>query len=415
MPQGSRLLFLIVFVLHVAPVSAGVIAPIELGWDGTGREINDEGRIVAQTGGFWTPGGLFTPWGTTSVGRWGCPEGSMSSYFVGAPVSGLSADGRILGYCCYLWEGDPPELTLCSAATWDENGYDYTPLESLWSGFDSLYGMAADGDAAGRIVGQTLNHPGELTHRPVIWNDHNALPLELPNFSSYDPLFPLPFPVRINSRGYIIGNTSAATTPHAAIWTPVSTSYALFSFLGKLPGGATSHAHDIDSAEMVVGSSDDGSGTEVAVVWQPNGSGWDVTALPVPFSGGSCSEATAVSDRGEIAGNCTTSTGHERGVIWRQAAGSWFFVFELVPLPGHDDSAVFGLNEKQQAVGRSGDASSPRAVRWEFAPSIPPVPSLSPVALALLGFAIVAVALLLSSGRGRLRKRARSPRAGRRA
>ncbi|MBW1685936.1 MAG: hypothetical protein JRS35_12845, partial [Deltaproteobacteria bacterium] len=62
---------------------------------------------------------------------------------------------------------------------------------------------------------------------------------------------------------------------------------------------------------------------------------------------------------------------------------------ELDPLLGDTESAVFGLNESGQAVGRSGDDATGRAVLWNFAPAPSPVPALSALALVLLGLGVL--------------------------
>jgi hypothetical protein len=229
-----------------------------------------------------------------------------------------------------------------------------------------------------------LGNPLDLV--PVYWSGPAEEPIELA-YLGYLSTEKGPYPERISYAGEIVGNTQGSGL-RAAIWKPPG--YAL-EFLGELAGGATSHAYDLDSSGLVVGSSDDGSG-DVAVVWTPNGSGYDAIPLSVPagFEGGSCTEATAISGS-LIAGNCTTAGGQTRGVIWRKQEDSWAFDLELDPLLGDAESVVFGLNKRGQAVGRSGDDETGCAVLWNFA--YPPVPALSTPALVLLVLGVLCTGL----------------------
>jgi hypothetical protein len=235
-------------------------------------------------------------------------------------------------------------------------------------GSNTLFSDVAHGNSGDVLVGFLA-----LDFRAAYWSGPDAEPIALAGSDS---------PERINDSGEIVGNSLSA----AVIWKPPGYAREL---LGKLPGGTTSRAHDLDSNGLVVGSSDDGSG-DVAVIWTPNGSSYDVTPLPVPdgFPAGSCTEATAISDGGSIAGNCTTAGGHSRGVIWQKQGASWVSDVELDPLHGDTESPVFGLNESGQAVGRSGDAASGRAVLWNFT-APPPLPALSAPALVLLALGVV--------------------------
>ncbi len=290
---------------------------------------------------------------------------------------GFAESGRIIGRRVSFGSGGP---FVPAPAPWSADGTSTTLLEGL-AGFLPDLGHVAHGSSGDVFVGFLLKDDGGFYYMvPVYWNGTAEEPIELANLG-YLSTEKGPYPKRINYAGEIVGSTEGSGE-RAAIWKPPG--YAL-EFLGELAGGATSRAHDLDSSGLVVGSSDDGSG-DVAVVWTPNGSGYDAIPLPVPagFAGGSCTEATAISDAGRIAGNCTTAGGQTRGVIWRKQGASWAFLRELDPLLGDTESAVFGLNESGQAVGRSGDDATGRAVLWTFAPAPPPVPALSALALVLL-------------------------------
>jgi len=261
-------------------------------------------------------------------------------------AGGFAESGRILGWRVWYGSGGP---FVPGPATWSATGSAGSPLQGL-DGGTTAYGRVAHGNSSNVFVGVV---PGGA----VYWSGPYAVPIAFADPAS---------PERINDAGEIVGNASDS----AVILKPPS--YAR-EFLGELPGGATSRAHDLDSSGLVVGSSDDGSG-DVAVVWTPNGPGYDVTPLPLPvgFEGGSCTEATAISDDGRIAGNCTTAGGQTRGVIWQKQEASWAFDVELDPLAGDTESAVFGLNESGQAVGRSGDEATAAPCSGTLPPRLRP-------------------------------------------
>jgi len=278
---------------------------------------------------------------------------------------GFAESGRIIGRVVGFGSGGP---FIAVPATWSAAGTTRTLITTI-DGHYTAWGHVAHGNSGDLLVG-ILPFLGA-----VYWSGPAEEPVELADAGN---------PERVNDAGEIVGSTEGSGE-RAAIWKPPG--YAL-EFLGELAGGTTSRAHDLDSSGLVVGSSDDGSG-DVAVVWAPNGSGYDAIPLPVPagFAGGSCTEATAISDAGRIAGNCTTAGGQTLGVIWRKQGASWAFLRELDPFLGDTESAVFGLNESGQAVGRSGDDATGRAVLWNFA--FPQVPATSALALVLLGLGML--------------------------
>ena len=302
-----------------------------------------------------------------------CSEGCFHEVDV---PGGFAESGRIIGRTVQFGSGGP---FVPAPATWSANGALRTFLAGVGGSY-TMYGHVAHGNSGDIFVGFV---PGSGV--PVYWSGPAEEPSEFANLG-YFSTEKGPYPERISYAGEIVGNTEGSAL-RAAIWKPPS--YAL-EFLGELAGGATSRAHGLDSGGLLVGSSDDGSG-DVAVVWTANGSGYDAIPLPVPagFAGGSCTQATAISNGGRIAGNCTTAGGQTRGVIWRKQGASWAFVRELDPLLADTESAVFGLNESGQAVGRSGDDATDRAVLWNFAPAPPPVPALSALALLLLGLGVL--------------------------
>jgi hypothetical protein len=252
-------------------------------------------------------------------------------------------------------------------------------------------GRVYHGNASGLLVGMVYS--ASLVQTPVTWASPTALPVALDTGGVASGLGP--FPARVNDAGQIVGSTTE-TSPRAATWLVPG---HVLAFLPMLPGGVRSHALAIDSNGVIVGSSDDGSGTEIAVVWTPNESGWDVAPLPIPSSTWECSQATAISDLGQIVGNCTNGTGEGRGVVWDERPNRYAVAAVLAPLAGDAESAAFGVNEARIGVGRSGPASSARAVLWT---TPAPVPSLGPRGLAAL-----ALGLLVVAAASRARARAR--------
>jgi hypothetical protein len=289
----------------------------------------------------------------------------------------FARSGRLLGRIMEFGSAGPYWYV---PATWSGDGTVTQRLAPLPGSVAA--GQVDDGNASGLLVGTIPS--AALVATPVTWSSPTAVPVALDTGGVAAGLGP--FPARVNDADEIVGSTTG-TEPRAATWRVPG---HVLAFLPTLPGGTKSHARGIDSSGAIVGSSDDGSGVEIAVVWTPDGSGWVVAPLPSPFPGGSCSQATAISDAGEIAGNCATAGGIGRGVLWREEANGYAFALVLAPLAGDAESAVFGLNEQAQAVGRSGPASSARAVLWTTAA---PVPSLGPRSLAALALGLLAAAV----------------------
>ncbi len=304
---------------------------------------------------------------------------------------GLTESGRLFGarYRIQL-----PSSTYPRPASWEPPGYvwqEYVPVPGGNVANGLVLHMNASGASVGSVIVPAL---GPLIVIPFYWSAPTATPVALANLGSGDG----PLPLRISDPGAIVGDR-LGTTPRAVYW-PASSAPA-FSYLGELPGGATSHAMDLDAGGRVVGSSDDGSGAQVAALWRPSGGAHAVAALPVPFAGGSCQEATAIAESGGlIAGNCTTAAGARRGVIWRDDGASVSFVFELLPLAGANDGAVYGLGGSVLAAGSSGNP--PQAVLWQI-PAVPTVPALSAWGLELL------IAMLVLSLWVAARRRSQQP------
>jgi hypothetical protein len=378
-------------VLVVGGSARAGVPAVELSTDlspSVARDIDEWSRVYVE-GRDFAPLGDGRPLGQILVpphpgggeillpcsGPFGDPMECFHEYDI---PGGFAESGRIIGRHGWFGSGGP---FIPAPATWSADGTLMTGLEDL-DEFTAYEGHVAHGNSGDVFVGFVWGPTIFSDMVPVYWSGPAEVPIELANLG-YFSTEKGPYPERINDTGEIVGSTEGSGE-RAAIWRPPG--YAL-EFLGELAGGATSRAHDLDSSGLVVGSSDDGSG-DVAVIWRPNGSGYDVIPLPVPpgFEGWSCTEATAISDDGRIAGNCTTASGRTRGVIWQAQGESWVVEWNLKPLPDDTESAVFGLNESGQAVGRSGDAATGRAVLWNF--TVRPVPSLSAPALLLLALTV---------------------------
>jgi hypothetical protein len=327
----------------------------------------------------------------------------------------LGGSGRSVGYVNEF----APGISVDYAAAWSLNGQTRWFLKGFTVGQPNFFSRAVDENPDGVIVGSGPNAYPPSYGVPMYWTSPTAAPQLMANLAS----FAGPFPSAINAAGNVVGSTN--TTPiRAVIWTAPNA--ATFGYLGELPSGNTSHALDIDSSGIVVGSSNSAAGgAEIAVVWEPDGGGgYTVSALPNVYPGGSCKEARVANDVDEIAGNCTNAAGRSRGVVWRRIAGVWTPAHELGPFPLHTDSAVKGLNDYGEAVGRSYQGTASAAVLWEldlppdpppdpppYTP--PPVPVLGPAGLGLLAGALALSAALsrrvARAPRGRLRRRSAPP------
>ncbi len=380
------LCFLTVAVASGTAIASTPVPAVDLGVTAfspsAGRDVNAGGRILVQ--GPAALDGL--PFGVILLppqpggGELVLPCSGLLSCFHETDVpSGLNAGGRVIGRRI----GFASPGTVRRPATWSANGSVATLLLPFPGPF--LPGGQARHLNTGEVIVGVLANPSGFVDAPVFWSSPAATPTMLANLGTSAG----PYPVRISDGGVIIGDRAGAT-PRAVLWS--STAAPSFAYLGELPGGATSHARDLDETGRIVGSSDAGSGTQAAVLWRPSGGGHTVETLPVPFAGGSCQVATAIEAGGWIVGNCTNAAGDRRGVIWRDIGGVAGVVHELLPLSGDSHSAAQGLAGAAIAVGSSGDTE--RAVFWDLAAAAPiAVPMLSAPGLVLLVASLVASAL----------------------
>jgi probable HAF family extracellular repeat protein len=154
----------------------------------------------------------------------------------------------------------------------------------------------------------------------------------------------------INSAGVIVGtsNVPGSTRPHAFVWRN-----GVMTDLGALAGG-WSEATALNDDGVIVGFSTLASGAMRAVRWR-NGVKRNLGTL-----GGRNSQATAINASGVIVGWSETASGARHAFIWRNGV-----MTDLGTLGGATSQAN-GINRSGTVVGVSLTASGQRhAFRWK--------------------------------------------------
>lgn len=154
----------------------------------------------------------------------------------------------------------------------------------------------------------------------------------------------------INSAGVIVGtsNIPGATRPHAFVWTN-----GAMRDLGALAGG-WSEANAINDEGVVVGFSTLSSGAMRAVRWK------DGVRRNLGTLGGRNSAATGVNAFGVIVGWSETASGARHAFIWQNG------VMTDIGTLGGTSSTANGINRSGTVVGVSTTASGARhAFRWK--------------------------------------------------
>lgn len=154
----------------------------------------------------------------------------------------------------------------------------------------------------------------------------------------------------INSAGVIVGtsNIPGSTRPHAFMWRN-----GVMTDLGALAGG-WSEATAINDEGVIVGWSTLASGANRAVRWK-NGVRRNLGTL-----GGKNSQATAINAYGVIVGWSETAAGHRHAFRWENGV-----MTDLGTLGG-TTSGANGINRAGVIVGQSTTASGARhAFRWK--------------------------------------------------
>jgi|GEM_PF-2202413 len=221
-------------------------------------------------------------------------------------------------------------------------------MPTLWIGsraydlgsLGGTVGYAYDINDAGQIVGFSNNANGVM--RAFSWYRGRITPLR--NLGGSPTSFSVAWGI---NRSGVIGGTSAVpdgSRALAVLWRK-GTPRPLESL-----GGANSSVLRINDAGFSVGVSNDISATQHAALWTPTGEVVDLGAEAV---------ATDINNSRRIVGYTFSGTTMSRPAKWYGG------VRTILPTLGGENGAVFGINEKDEAVGFSQTAIGlERATIW---------------------------------------------------
>lgn len=221
-------------------------------------------------------------------------------------------------------------------------------MPTLWIGsraydlasLGGTVGYAYDINDAGQIVGFSNNASGVM--RAFSWYRGRITPLR--NLGGSPTSFSVAWGI---NRSGVIGGTSAVPDGSRAL--AVLWRKGIARPLESL-GGANSSVLRINDAGFSVGVSNDISATQHAALWTPTGEVVDLGAEAV---------ATDINNSRRIVGYTFSGTTMSRPAKWYGG------VRTILPTLGGENGAVFGINEKDEAVGFSQTAIGlERATIW---------------------------------------------------
>jgi len=211
--------------------------------------------------------------------------------------------------------------------------------------FDTFNGTAHGINNRGQVVGDHVDANGFTA--PFLWQDGTLRTLDvLP-----DGQFAVAYD--INNRGQIAGTGNSGFEGRAILWEngqPIN--------LGTLPGGDHSEAYGINNRGVIVGVSTDSTFGSRPAMWV-NG---EVVDLGTPA--GDAGFALDVNERGQAVGYLMPPADalQTRAALWDDGG-----VIDLGTLPGDSFSVAYGINNRGQVVGISGNQpdSTQRAFIWD--------------------------------------------------
>jgi len=221
----------------------------------------------------------------------------------------------------------------------------------------------------GYVIGSAVNDSGQVVGRA----NYQQLPLEIWRAFLWSPatgiqdLGTLYFDsgaTGVNNLGEVVGfSGDPGGASRAFLWSP---SMGMVS-LGTL-GGDYSHAHGINDAQLVVGSTSTSGGTDsVPFLWTQS-SGMQ------PLDG-VVGGAMAVNNSGQVVGFCCGYQDSTHAFVWSQESGFQ----DLGVLPGFDGSFASAISDNGQVVGTLLSYTKDwHAFRWTAAAGMQDIGDLGP-------------------------------------
>ncbi len=278
--------------------------------------------------------GIAVGYGHHSTSHQLCTTGVQWTYrdtiqFNGTPgtecsaARGLNDLGQIAGYNSSL-----PPYTLGKEGWVRDNGHN-----NVFRLSEGAYTTAHDINNAGQVVGVA-----DLPYQAYAAvfdadgiRDAKRLPLTHDRSSPHD----------INDKGQVVGSVLLDPTWHSFLWDPNSGEVTLLESLG----GSWSEAWQINEAGRIVGFAETADERSRAFVYV------DGTMIPLPLlEGYTDSAAIGINNANMIVGHVQIEDGYLQAVAWYPD----LTILVLPPLNELDHTRAFGVNDKGQIVGTSG-------------------------------------------------------------